>query len=228
MNRPEPTDFIDFHTHGASPAKGIFAIESLMVSEEKECINQQGIAYSAGIHPWYLNDNNLSDQINRVSQLVLKNEVIAVGEAGFDRIRGASPSTQLKAFEAQVALSEEVRKPLIIHCVKGWDELLAVYKSIKPTVPWAIHGFHGKPELAEQLFARGICISIWFSFAMLPYSSGLLKTIPSEMLFLETDGSEVPISDIYNKVSADIGLSTDELKQQIYNNFIDFFNCQES
>jgi TatD DNase family protein len=226
MNRPESTDFIDFHTHGASPEAGIFAIESLMVSEQKEGIGQKGIAYSAGIHPWYLTDDNIDDQINRVRKLVHNEEVIAVGEAGFDRIRGASAATQLKAFEAQVALSEEVRKPLVIHCVKGWDELLAVYKSSKPTVTWAIHGFHGKPELAEQIFSRGICISIWFSFAMLPYSSGVLKMIPPGMLFLETDGSNIPISDIYNKVSADIGLSTDELKLQIYNNFINFFNCQ--
>lgn len=224
MNRPAPTDFIDFHTHAASPASGIFAIDSLMVSEERESISQQGIAYSAGIHPWYLTDNNFDDQINRVRQLVMREEVIAVGEAGFDRIRGASSTIQLKAFIAQAELSEEVKKPLVIHCVKGWDELLAVYKSIKPSMPWAIHGFHGKPELAEQLISRGIFISVWYSFAMLPYSSGLLKMVPSEKLFLETDGSEIAINDIYNKVSADIGISTDNLKWQVFNNFNEFFN----
>jgi len=45
--------------------------------------------------------------------------VVAIGEAGFDRLRGGSPAVQREAFVAQSKIAEAVGKPLVLHVVKG-------------------------------------------------------------------------------------------------------------
>jgi Tat protein secretion system quality control protein TatD with DNase activity len=62
-------------------------------------------------------------------------------------------------------------------------------------------------------------ISFWFEFVMRPEASGLVRSLPAERIFLETDGSGVDIGSIYEKVSSDLGISVTDLKKQIYNNF---------
>lgn len=56
-------------------------------------------------------------------------------------------------------LSETLRKPLILHIVKSFPEIIALRKQWKPTQPWIIHGFRGKPQLARELLAHGFHLS---------------------------------------------------------------------
>jgi TatD DNase family protein len=67
-------------------------------------------------------------------------------------------------------------------------------------------------------------ISFWFDFIIRPESRDLLRTLPVDRIFLETDGSGAGIMSIYEKVSDDLGLKTEQLKNQIYSNFMNFFN----
>ena len=89
-------------------------------------------------------------------------------------------------------------------------------------MPWLVHGFRGKPDLALQLISKGMYLSFWFDFVMRPESVPLLKSVPKERFFLETDGAEVDIREIYNKVSIDLGLTVDELKGMIFQILINF------
>jgi len=219
MNSPLPGDYIDIHTHGGTPSAGLFIVENLMAHETEYIPSGSGIAFTIGLHPWFFGANNFEEPLSKIREFAAKNLVIAIGEAGFDKIRGASPDLQKKVFEEQARIAEEYKKPLIIHCVKGWDELLAVHKKLKPSVPWLIHGFHGKKETATQLLMRGMYISVWYSFALIPGSAELLRFIPNDRLFLETDGADVDIRDIYNKVSSDLEIGTDELKSIIFTNY---------
>jgi TatD DNase family protein len=224
MHLPQPGDYIDIHVHGGKPASGIFILESLMAHEGKKPEDIPGTAFTYGIHPWFLNEKNHKQLIESVENAVSLSGIIAVGEAGFDKLKGPSPELQLLTFEEQIALSERVRKPVVIHCVRAWDELLSVKKRIRPKMPWLVHGFRGNKELANQLISKGMYLSIWFDFALRPESRQLLKQLPSDRLFLETDGAEVDIRKIYEKVAADVGLSVAELKTGILKNFNDFFN----
>jgi TatD DNase family protein len=149
---------------------------------------------------------------------------VAIGEAGFDKLRGPDIETQYRAFEAQVKISEEIRKPLFIHCVRAWDELMPAYKRLRPKMPWLIHGFRGSVELAMQLLAKGMYLSFWFDFVLRPESSILLRSLPKERIFFETDGSDADIRTIYDKVAVDLGMSVDELKTVIRRNFTEFLN----
>ena len=81
--------------------------------------------------------------------------LIAFGEAGFDKLRGPSVELQRSVFAEQVKIAGENRKPLVIHCVKAWDELLAAHKNLKPVTPWLVHGFRGKKELALTADQKG-------------------------------------------------------------------------
>ena len=66
---------------------------------------------------------------------------------------------QKEVFLAQANLAEETHKPLIIHCVKAWADLIACKKAVKPEMPWIIHGFRGNGELASQLVRLGFYLS---------------------------------------------------------------------
>jgi TatD DNase family protein len=224
MSLPQLGDYIDIHVHGGKPAKGIFILESLMAHENKMAENISGIAYTYGIHPWFLDENNHKQQICSLNNAIANPYVIAIGEAGFDKLRGPSPDLQQEVFEEQVIIAERNFKPLVIHCVKAWDEMLASHKSLKPQMPWLIHGFRGSPELARQLTSKGMYLSVWFEYVLRPESSDLLRSLPPEKFFLETDGADVDIRDIYMKVSFDLGISVDELKVRILSNYKKFIN----
>ncbi|HOO99048.1 MAG TPA: TatD family hydrolase [Bacteroidales bacterium] len=223
MNYPGQDDYIDIHTHGSAPEPGVFMVETLMAHEEKTPVELPGITYIAGIHPWHLNEDNYERQISYVERYAGHDTVAAIGEAGFDRLRGASPDLQRKVFREQAAIAGEHGKPMVIHCVRAWDELLQERKLLRPSLPWLVHGFRGKPALAGQLIEKGIYLSFWFEFIMKPESRDLIRSLPSGRIFLETDGADIDIRDIYKKVSTDMEIAEDKLKAIIYSNFHEFF-----
>jgi TatD DNase family protein len=223
MHLPKTGDYIDIHIHGGKPSTGIFILESLMAHEEKRPEDVPGIAYTYGIHPWFLNENNHDHLIEQVSLTFSLPGIIAIGEAGFDKLKGPLPELQRLTFEEQVLISEKAEKPMVIHCVKAWDELLAVQKKYKPRMHWMVHGFRGNIKLADQLISKGMYLSIWFEFALRPESSDLIRHLPPDRFFLETDGADVDIRRIYEKVAIDLGIEEDDLKSIIFKNFNEFF-----
>jgi TatD DNase family protein len=219
MNIPRPGEYIDIHTHDAKPADGVFAVENLMAHENLKSENISARAFTAGIHPWYLNENNRDQLLEYVRNITGNPSLIAFGEAGFDKLRGPSVDLQRSVFAEQVKIADENRKPLVIHCVRSWDELLASHKNLKPETPWLVHGFRGKKELALQLIKRGMYLSFWFDFILRPESSDLIRFLPRDRIFLETDGADADIREIYRKVSQDLNIDVDELKKIILTNF---------
>ena len=223
MNLPQPGDYIDIHDHDVVPAAGKFSVENLLANESSMPDLLPGVTYSIGLHPWNLSAGNIRDQLERIRQLSGHSNVAAIGEAGFDRLKGPGMDLQREAFVSQVEISESVSKPLFIHCVRSWEELVSSRIRLKPKMPWIIHGFRGKKELALQLISKGMYISFWFDFIIRPESSQLVKNLPVDRIFLETDGSGADICEIYKKLASDMGLGVEELKEQIADNFKSVF-----
>jgi TatD DNase family protein len=223
MNLPQTGDYIDIHNHGGRAAADIFVIENLIASEEKTPEDNPQQACSFGIHPWYLTENNCDQLLSRVKSVTEFSNLLAIGEAGFDKLRGPAMGLQRKVFEEQLLVAGEHSKPVIIHCVRAWDELFAVHKTSQPKTPWLIHGFRGNVQLATQLLSKGMYVSFWFDFAIRPESAHLLRSVPKNRIFLETDGAEIDIREIYNKVANDLDLTINDLKSVILSNFNDFF-----
>jgi TatD DNase family protein len=159
-----------------------------------------GIWFSCGIHPWF------SDGSDELFTLLKKNvedpDVVAIGEAGLDKLRGPDIAKQTVIFRKQAELAIEVQKPVIIHCVKAWDEMIALYKEYKGAVPWIIHGYRGNPEQTKQLCKAGFKFSLGEHF-----NRESVKHIPLNSVFCETDTSDVTICKVYENISAEIGLS---------------------
>ncbi|MDR1707350.1 MAG: TatD family hydrolase [Prevotella sp.] len=155
--------------------------------------------FSCGIHPWF------SDGSEELFTLLEKNakdpDVVAIGEIGLDRLKGPDIAKQIAVFRKQIELAIEVRKPIIIHCVKAWDEMIALYKEYKGTVPWIIHGYRGNPEQTKQLCKVGFKFSFGEKF-----NKKSIKHIPLDSIFCETDMSSVTICKVYENISAEIGL----------------------
>ena len=102
--------------------------------------------------------------------------IVAIGEAGLDRLRGPALPLQAQVFEVQALIAERQRLPLIIHSVRTIPEILAIHRRLRPTVPWIFHGFRGRPEAAVQILRRpGTLISL----GPLPASRGVASGTPA-------------------------------------------------
>ena len=223
MNHPLAGDYIDIHNHDSKPEEGVFILDNLMAHESIIPVNKKGVGFSLGIHPWHLNESNQDQLLERVKTNAYSELISAIGEAGFDKLKGPSFEIQRQIFEEQAAISEDCSKPLVIHCVRAWDELMGSHKKLKPEMPWLIHGFRGKKELALQLISKNMYLSFWFAFVIRPEASSLIRSLPVNRIFLETDGSGADIRDIYKKVSSDLGITVMELKNQIISNYCSVF-----
>lgn len=209
--------YIDIHTHTVIPKT-----QENRISFYNRIVGQETLGdlshiemFSVGIHPWFIYSDKSNDQLlEQLWEKVKQPEVWMIGEAGLDKLHETPLERQLYLFEQQALLAEELHKPLIIHCVKAWSELLALRKKIRPLSPWLIHGFRGKRELAEQLLKENIYLSFGEQF-----QPAALQIAWPTHLFLETDESKLDIQEIYKKAAAALSIPTEMLMEQIEQNF---------
>lgn len=200
---------IDLHTHRSDRA----GIVSIYNAKEEEDVAQLDRNCSVGIHPWYVSDVDIEERIAVVEEKSNLRNVVAIGECGLDKVCSTDFGLQMQAFEAMIAISERVCKPLIIHCVKAFDELIAAKIRFEPKQTWVIHGFRGNEFQEKQLLSKGFCFSIGEKF-----NANAIKVIPLNSLFLETDESSVSIELIYQAVAFQKGISVEELSLQVVSN----------
>lgn len=175
-------NILDIHTHVLPQVPGS-ALVCIGCGPIPDGALEQGHWFSAGLHPWDVTED-FDSQLDALKVLLANPRVPAVGECGFDALKGPSHDLQEQAFVRQVQLSEQFRKPMILHVVRDFDSVIRLRRTLKPEQPWLIHGFRGGPEQMNQLYAQGILVS--FGIKHNPES---LKAVPSERLFLETDGA---------------------------------------
>ncbi|MEG1839499.1 MAG: TatD family hydrolase, partial [Bacteroidaceae bacterium] len=122
--------------------------------------------------------------------------------------------------EVQVSVAEQLRLPVVIHCVRAFNELIQLKKKISPTTPWIIHGFRAKKSIVEQLIKQGFYISFGEK-----YQQDALCLVPLNKLFLETDESENNIEILYQQIADARSIPYYQLLTQIQQNSKDvFFN----
>ncbi|NDW10005.1 TatD family hydrolase [Dysgonomonas sp. 520] len=172
--------------------------------------------FSCGLHPWY--SDNADSQLNYLQEVIANDRIIAIGEAGYDRLKGGDMQSQRHIFETQIQFSETIGKPLIIHCVKAWEELIDSHKKFNPKQPWIIHGYRGKPELTRQLLKYGFYFSIGEKF-----NSQSAREIPVDKLFCETDDKQIPVKLVYQKLGETLNMNLKELSEIVNKNVADIF-----
>ena len=145
--------YLDMHTHRQAVEAEAVAIVCCLVEADGKVDPTTAPYRSYGIHPCRIEGDGEA-QWSALLRCVGQPECVAIGEAGLDRLSPIAMSLQTTLFERQAVLAEQWRKPLIVHCVKAWEELLACRKRLRPEQPWVIHGFRAKEPLARQLYAR--------------------------------------------------------------------------
>ena len=161
----------DIHTHNPLADNAIINLDRLETPSRPEAL------YSVGWHPWW---GTQEVDFEWVERTAASPQVALIGECGIDRLRGGDIPAQIELTRRHALLAEKLHKPLILHIVRAWAEILALHKELRPTVPWIIHGFRGKPALARQLTAAG------FHLSTLP-STPLPPDLPPAQLHHETD-----------------------------------------
>jgi TatD DNase family protein len=201
----------DIHTHQQSPN----SIVNFIVG--KDALIPSGF-FSAGIHPWYVSANNQQLLLQELNTLVLNPSCIAIGEAGLDKVCDTPLELQKAVFLTQMDLANKLHKPLIIHCVKAHQEIF----DLKPLgkTPWILHGFNQKASIGEKALQKGFYLSL--GKALLQDGSNasqMLRQMPLEQLFLETDTAEDTIEVVYAQASSLLGLSVEKLATTLQANF---------
>lgn len=181
----------DIHSHRPAPYP-----EGVVSLRDFNGILLEGQAYSAGIHPWDTATSVTEDTWSRLEELAADPRIVAIGECGVDLLKGGPLFRQLQILKRQVELSENSGKPLLLHCVKAADIILGLKRDLRPSQPWIIHGFRGKPEQARQLTDKGIFLSLGEKF-----NPETVMMMPREMLLAETDESQLPITEIIGALS---------------------------
>ena len=210
--------FIDIHTHTEESNENLLQIINLNL--ESPC-PEQGY-YSYGIHPWALDnvDFQIEEALSSLEARLQSPNVIALGEAGLDKIHKASFERQVAVFERQIELSEALQKPMILHDVRSHNEIIALRKKHKAQQPWIVHGFSGTEQDIKQLIGQGIYLSVGENLLHPErkiYKS--FKFIDLDYLFLETDMAEIGVEKVYEAAANLLEMDLSVLQTRIFANF---------
>lgn len=214
--------FIDIHTH--IPKADDKTLQIVNINLETLCPQESN--YSYGIHPWALDkvDFQIEKAFALLEERVQLPNVIALGEAGLDKMHKESFEKQMELFERQIELSEAVQKPLILHDVKSHNEIIALRKKHKALQPWILHGFNGTEQDIRQLTGQGLYLSVGESLLHSERKiTKSLKNIPLDLLFFETDMAEIGIETVYETAAKLLEMDIDALQKQIFSNFARLF-----
>lgn len=211
--------FLDIHTHKRKQNEAIEVINFDFQTSNIEALSCDNL-YSTGIHPWKIETNCHKTYFEKLLLSANLENVILIGETGLDKFAEASFEMQEEVFRTHVKVSEELRKPLIIHCVRYFNEIIRLKNELQPQMPWIIHGFNNKIEIAQQLTKH----SIYLSFGKVLFADNsnaveVLREIPLESLFLETDDSDYNIKEVYEKAAEILMSDTEKLSVELLKNF---------
>lgn len=171
---------------------------------------------------------------------------VGIGECGFDYFHQSDDTyeTQRKVFLAQVALANEVGKPLMLHLRNSkdgqgrnaYDDALEILKT-EAKVRGNAHFYAGTTEQAQAFFDLGYTISFTgvITFAK-PYEE-LVKYAPLDMIHGETDCPYVApapfrgrraepwmVQEVYKTIAAIKGVDEETIREQLVKNAISLYN----
>lgn len=189
----------DIHTHHTDAREAVISVNPW------EFNPVGGLYYSVGIHPWQAARATETD-FGRLAECARTGSVLMIGECGIDKLRGGDVSMQTDVLERHIALSEQVGKPLILHCVRASNELCRLHRRLRPSMPWIVHGFRGNARVAGQLLDAGFYLSYGERF-----NPEALAITPADRLLAETDESTLPIDEIHRRLAASRQVTVEEL-----------------
>lgn len=215
-----PVPYIDIHTHPFRNEVDTITVQNIYPGEGFAAFNGRNF-YSVGLHPWHIGtqqENN--NALQMVEEALEFDHVIIVGEAGLDKLIDNDFAEQMRVFEVQAHMAEEYKYPLLIHCVKAYNEIIELRIKMKPAMPWILHAYNGGLELSKELEKMGFLFS--FGKNLLQNNSKAISSfryLALDKLFLETDELEWKVEEIYAQAALLKDISLEDFKKAIWENF---------
>lgn len=175
---------IDAHTHHYKEyPENLEVLQVVNVRNRSEFETLKGkrnVKTSYGLHPWWINEDNIDWDLLR--------DVDVVGEIGLDKAVNIPMEKQIDIFEVQLNYALSSGKDIIIHCVRAYNEVQQCLKKSGFNGRALFHAYRSTPEMARQLLR--IC-DARFSFgdrelALEKYRK-VKDSLPPERVFWESD-----------------------------------------
>lgn len=202
-------EFINLHTHSYSKSESILEIINQYPWEFDDTIP----TYSIGIHPWYIDENRLKLDLKTIEEKLKLNKCLALGECGLDKRIEIPFQKQTSVFQQQIELVQNTSKPIILHCVASFQEVISIKKEMNVENPMIIHGFSKNEQVAKSLLDNGFYLSFGKYLLRNPELSEVFKYVPNDRFFLETDTIEETIIDVYQKASNIKNIKFEDVKE---------------
>ena len=212
--------YIDIHTHSLNLDDETITIRNISPGLEIAAFSGRNF-FSSGLHPWHLKlpeeNNILLASVQAAAEI---NHVIFIGETGLDKRCSTDFEEQKRIFEAQIIIAEENSKPMIIHCIRAYNELLEIHKKMNPRMTWIFHAYNGSLEMTRKLAAE----NFMFSFGEYLFLRGAkavesFKYLPLNKIFFETDENRDNVKQMYIHGSILKKTPVEELKKATWDNF---------
>lgn len=208
-------EYFNFHTHQFTNQSNVLEL----VNQYPKDFDASIPFYSIGIHPWYIDENRIDEDLKIIEEKLQTQNCLAIGECGLDKRIEVPFDLQISVFEKQLELAEKFKKPVVIHCVAAFQEVMEIKKKMKINVPMIIHGFSKNNQLAEQLITAGFYLSFGKYLLKNPDLKTVFQNVPNDRFLLETDTIEESIQQVYELASEYKGLNLKELKEVILSNY---------
>ena len=215
--------YFNLHTHEFSAQKNVLELVNQYPLDFDSTIPY----YSIGIHPWRINEANIENELAIIESKLNSEKCLAVGECGLDKKIEIDFDLQMKVFEMQLQLAEKYKKPVVIHCVGAFQELIAIKKRFNISVPLIIHGFSKKAQTAQQLIENGFYLSFGKSLLRNPKLDAVFQSIPNDRFFLETDAIKEGIEQVYILAAKYKKLNIEDLQLLVNNTITTVFNWKD-
>ena len=179
--------------------------------------------YSIGIHPWYIDESRLSSDLQTIDKKLSLQNCLALGECGLDKRIQIPMEIQEKVFKEQILLAEKHQKPLVLHCVAAFQEIIQIKNEQNVTVPMIIHGFSKNEQTAKQLLDNGFYLSFGKYLLRNPELKSVFQSVPNNRFFLETDTIEESVEEVYALAANYKNIEIEEIKSIVKANFENVF-----
>ena len=208
----------NLHTHSASNNPDVFEVVNRYPYEVIDVPY-----FSTGIHPWHIDIDKADEHLAIIEQRLQLPNCLALGECGLDKRIDFPLNIQIEVFEKQLLLAKKYQKPVILHLVAAFQELIDIKNRLQPDVPMIIHGFSKNEQVAKQLMDNGFYLSFGKYLLRNPELSAVFAGVPKDRFFLETDTIEEGIADVYTKAALARNMDIEVLKSIVQNNFKNIF-----
>lgn len=207
--------YINLHTHQFTNQEDVLEVVNQYPWEFSEEIPQ----YSIGIHPWYIEKERTLDDLALIDKKLKDIKCLALGECGLDKRIEIPLALQIKVFQQQIELVQKTNKPIVLHCVAAYQEIMGIKKEMNIENPMIIHGFSKNKQVAKSLLDNGFILSFGKYLLRNPDLESVFEYVPNDLFFLETDTIEEDIVAVYNKASQIKKQAEETLVQQIMHTF---------